>query len=151
MNVRVLGPHDGQRTVVVVFDTGDEPVQGLHRVARDHRISAAAFSAIGAFERATLGYFVMERRDYDHIRIEEQVEVLALNGNIAVTGEGPKVHAHVVLGCADGTARGGHLIDAHVRPTLEVVLIEVPAHLRRTMDPATGLPLIDLDRSQHRT
>jgi uncharacterized protein len=150
MKVRVSNPVEGQRTFIVVFDTGDEPMQGLHAVARDHTISAAAFSAIGAFERATLGFFEIHRRDYKHIRIEEQVEVLALNGNIAVTADGPKVHAHVVLGCADGTARGGHLIDARVRPTLEVVLVEVPAHLRRAMDPVTGLPLIDLDQPRAR-
>jgi predicted DNA-binding protein with PD1-like motif len=39
---------------------------------------------------------------------------------------------------------GGHIIQAYVQPTLEVILIETPSHLRRTTDPKTGLALIDL-------
>ena len=54
-------------------------------------------------------------------------------------------HAHVVLGRSDGSAIGGHLVEAHVRPTLEVVLVETPAHLRKRIDAETGLALIDLD------
>ena len=46
-----------------------------------------------------------------------------------------KVHAHVVVGKADGTAHGGHLIEAHVRLYLEVVLVEPPQHLQRQSDP----------------
>lgn len=79
----------------------------------------------------------------------EQVELLSLLGHITRerTGE-PNIHAHVVLGEADGTAVGGHLVEAIVRPTLELILSESPAHLRRRKDPATGLALIDLQRAQ---
>ncbi len=73
------------------------------------------------------------------------VEVLSLVGDIAVVDGEPEIHAHVVVGLADGAARGGHLLEAHVRPTLEVVVSEAPAYLRRKKDPETGLPLIDLD------
>ena len=55
----------------------------------------------------------------------------------------PKIHAHVVVGRVDGEARGGHLLEAHVWPTLEVVLVESPRHLRKRHDPETGLALID--------
>ena len=75
------------------------------------------------------------------------MEVLSLEGNIA-TGENsrPQIHAHIVVGDSDGAAFGGHLLEAHVWPTLEVVIQETPAHLRRRTDPETGLALIDLDR-----
>ena len=65
-----------------------------------------------------------------------------LYADIAVAGDEPRLHAHVVVGKADGTAHGGHLIDAIVRPTLEVMLTEAPAHLRRRFDPKTGLALL---------
>ena len=68
---------------------------------------------------------------------------MSLAGDITVDGDEPKVHAHVVLGKADATAHGGHLIEAHVRPTLELVLTELPTQLRRRFDPASGLALID--------
>ncbi len=76
------------------------------------------------------------------LEIDEQVEVLSLIGDVALEGTQPKVHAHVVVGRRDGTAHGGHLLEAHVRPTLEVVLAEVPGHLQRETDPETGLALI---------
>jgi predicted DNA-binding protein with PD1-like motif len=64
-------------------------------------------------------------------------------GDIAMSTNGPTVHGHVVLAKADGSAHGGHLVSAHVRPTLEVILTESPRHLRRKMDAESGLPLID--------
>jgi uncharacterized protein len=140
---RLLADSGGQRTFAIVFDTGDDAVDGLLTFARESGISAASFSAIGAFRSVTLGYFDLDRRDYRRIQIDEQVEVLSLIGNVALAPDGTKIHAHVVVGKADGSAYGGHLLAARVRPTLEAVLVEVPAHLRRRIDPATGLALID--------
>jgi predicted DNA-binding protein with PD1-like motif len=54
------------------------------------------------------------------------------------------LHAHVVVGKRDGTAHGGHFLNGRVWPTLEMVVTETPAHLRRRKDDETSLPLIDL-------
>jgi len=146
MNARKLGGTGGTESFVLVFDTGDDVTKELLAFARTQAIDAASFSGIGAFERVTLGYFELDKRDYKHIPVNEQVEVVSLVGNIARGDDGPKLHAHVVVGKRDGSAFGGHLIDARVRPTLEIVLVETPAHLRRRSDPATGLALIDLKK-----
>ncbi len=139
------------RSIAVVFDPGDEPIEGLTGFARDSGLDAAHFTAIGAFQHATVGWFDLEVRDYRRIEVDEQVEVLALVGDITRAGpdlgDDPKVHAHVVLGRSDGSLVGGHLLAGQVRPTLEVMLTETPAELRRSHDPATGLALIDLARS----
>jgi predicted DNA-binding protein with PD1-like motif len=131
---------------VLVFDTGDDVLGELLAWVKTQGIAAASFTAIGAFRSVTLGYFDLSRRDYERISIDEQVEVLSLVGNVALADEGPKLHAHVVVGKRDGTAHGGHLMDARVRPTLELVLIESAPHLHRRFDPATGLALLDVDR-----
>ena len=145
MRTKELAAADGHRTIAVAFETGDEAAGGLLAVARDHGLEGAQLSGIGAFERVTLGFWDRETKDYRRIPVVEQVEVLALTGNIARGPDGaPKVHAHVVVGKADGTAYGGHLLEGYVRPTLEVILVESPEHLRRSIDPATGLPLLDL-------
>lgn len=137
--------HEGpQRTFAVVMDTGDEVLACLRRFAKEQRLSAADFTGLGAFENVVLGYFDWQKKDYDRIPIGEQVEVLNLTGNIALKDGEPKLHPHVVVGKADGTAHGGHLLEARVRPTLEVVITESPAHLRRESDPETGLALIRL-------
>ena len=134
----------GERTYAVVFDTGDEPVSMLTRFAEQERLHAARFTAIGAFRELVVGYFDWEKKDYVRIPIREQVEVLALVGDIAVSEGKPKLHAHVVVGKRDGSAHGGHLLEARVRPTLEVLLTESPRHLVRKHDAESGLALIDL-------
>ncbi len=89
-----------------------------------------------------LKYFDWERKAYDEIPVLEQVEVASLLGDIASSDDGPVVHIHLVIGKRDGSARAGDVARGHVRPTLEVVLTESPAHLCRKHDPETGLALI---------
>jgi predicted DNA-binding protein with PD1-like motif len=147
MRSKLIHEAPGQRTYLVVMDAGDEAMRELTRFAEEHRISAAHFTAIGAFREATVSWFDYDRREYKKIPVARQVEVLALAGDVALQGVLPKVHAHVVLGTSDGSALGGHLHEGYVRPTLEVVLTESPVHLRRTVHDATGLPLIDVAAS----
>jgi predicted DNA-binding protein with PD1-like motif len=145
MRVKQLESRDGRRTFAIVFGTGEEAGRGLFAFAQEHGVGGAYFTAIGALREVTLGYWDWETKEYRRIPVREQVEVLSLAGNVALTKDGsPKVHAHVVIGKADGTAHGGHLLEGHVRPTLEVMLVESPRHLRRTYDSATGLALIDV-------
>ena len=109
------------------------------------KITAGHLTAIGAVSDAVLGFFDRKEKDYKRIPQEGQAEVLSLIGDVALQEDGePGVHAHAVLGLPDGSTRGGHLIEAHVWPTLEVVLTESPKHLRRTFRPELGLALIDL-------
>jgi uncharacterized protein len=134
----------GERRFVVVLETGEEALGCLQSFAREHRLTAASFTGLGAFKDVTLGFFDIERKDYERIHLDEQVEVLTLVGNIATKDGEAKLHPHVVVSRRDGRAFGGHLLDGRVRPTLEVVVTETPAELRRETDPETGLPLLVL-------
>lgn len=144
MMSKLIHEHGGQKTYAIIFETGDEAFSGLVDFARANNLGGASFTAIGAFREVTLGYFDWEKKEYQKIPVPEQVEVLSLIGDVARKGDEPKVHAHVVVGRADGTTRGGHLIEAHVRPTLEVILTESPEHLRKQHDDESGLALIRL-------
>src|SRR5215208_4343947 len=145
MKSKLLQMVNGQRTFALVFETGDEVAAGLLDFAKEQRLLGSHLTGIGAFQVVVLGYWDWNTREYRRIPLREQVEVVSLVGNIALGPEGdPKVHAHVVVSKSDGTAHGGHLLEGHVRPTLEAVVIESPEHLRRSMDPETGLPLLKL-------
>lgn len=143
MKAKVLNENP-ERTIALVFERGDQVVAPLQRFAADHNLNASRFTAIGAFERVSIGYFDWDRKQYERLDFEEQLEVLSLVGDFALDGARPKLHAHVVLGRRDGSTLGGHLLEAIVRPTLEVLLIESPGYLRRVHDPVSGLALIDL-------
>lgn len=134
----------GQTTYVLVFASGDRVMEGLTGFAARAGVSAAHFSAIGAFQAAEPGYFDVGRSDYRRIPLAEQLEVVSMAGNVARDEQDhPRVHAHVVLGGPDGRTWGGHLLEATVRPTLELVLVESPPYLRRRHRPEVGLALID--------
>src|SRR5437868_12953199 len=110
-------------------------MKGLQAFAKENRLAGSHFTAIGAFQEVTLGYFDWQKKDYKKMPVREQVEVVSLVGDVAEGERGePQIHAHVVLGKSDGAALGGHLLEAHVRPTLEVTLVESPIHLRRKHD-----------------
>src|SRR5919201_176038 len=135
MQSALLSEHGGLRTFVLVLSTGDEAMAALTSFASEQRLRATHFSAIGAFSRLVVAYFDWETKQYRNIPIAEQVEALSVVGDITLEDGKRKVHAHVVVGKADATAHGGHLVEGLVRPTLEVVLTETPAHLRRRFDP----------------
>ncbi len=136
---------DCEKTFAPTFDTGDEVIAGLMAFGKEHKPRSARFTAIGAFSDVVLAYFDWPSKKYQEIPLSEQVEVLTLAGDIAWTEDGePVVHAHVVVGRSDGSTRGGHLKAAHVRPTLELVLVEYPKHLERKHDPESGLSPIRL-------
>ncbi len=143
MNARLLFEDGGLKTFTLIFETGDEVVSGLTAFAKEKKLAGSHFTAIGAFRDAVIAYFDWEKKEYQKNPVREQVEVVSLIGDVALAPDGsPKVHAHVVLGRRDGAALGGHLIEGHVRPTLEVTLTEAPKHLQRRHDPHSGLALI---------
>jgi predicted DNA-binding protein with PD1-like motif len=147
MQHRLLIDNNGQRTFAVVLDTGDEVLDCLQAFVAEYGIFAAQFTAIGAFSDVVLKYFDWEKKKYLNNRVDEQVEVASLIGDVAMAPSGePALHVHLVVGRRDGTAMAGHLGEAHVRPTLEIILTESPAHLRKTQDPETGLALIRMEK-----
>lgn len=146
MQTKLLDESSGRRTFAVVLETGDEVMECLTKFAARECLSAAQLSAIGALSDAELNYFDWTTKSYLRNPVDEQVEVAALNGDVVIgPDDKPAIHIHTVLGRRDGSALAGHLTCGHVRPTLEIVLTESPAHLRKKLDPETGLALIRPD------
>jgi len=145
MKSKLLDESDGRCTYAVVFEVGDDVNAGLLDFAREKRIEAGHFTAIGGFRDVVLGYYDWDAKKIVRNQIAEQVEVVSLIGNFARSPEGnPQFHAHVAVARRDGSMWGGHLLEAHARPTVEVVVTESPAHLQRTYDQQTGMAVISL-------
>jgi uncharacterized protein len=134
---------ESPKTFILVFETGDELADGLFQFAKEQRLSAASFKAVGALSSVRLGWLSWEKKRYEpSVTLDEQVELLSLIGDVALKDGEPVVHAHAVIGKKDGTAHGGHLLQARIRPTCEVVLTESPAHLQKFIDPESGIAVI---------
>jgi len=143
MKNTTAGPQPSGRSYVVVLDLDDDVLESLAAFLTAQRIAAAKFYGIGGFRRATLAYYDMEAKRYLPIEVGEQVEVASLIGNVATYQDAPRVHAHCVVAHRDGRTTGGHLLSAVVRPTLELVVEEIAAGMRRTDRPNIGIPLLD--------
>lgn len=145
MTARLLHEADGQRIFALVLQAGEEAMAALTQLAETERLRAAQITGIGAFEKAVIRYFDWSDKSYRDIPVNEQVEVASLLGDISIgPDERPVIHVHLVLGRHDGTALAGHLKSGRVRPTLELIVTESPAHLQRRHDPESGLALIAL-------
>ena len=111
--------------------------------AKAEHLADSSFKAIGALSSVELGWFDWDVKKYQTaVKLKEQVELLSLIGDVALKDNEPQIHAHLVIGRRDGTAHGGHLMSATVRPTCEIVVTENPQHLQKEIDAESGLALI---------
>jgi hypothetical protein len=145
MKSKLVWEKAGERTFVLILDAGEEAFAAITAFASREKLCGASLTALGAFERAVVGWFDFEAKQYRNIPVEQQCELLSAIGDIAEGDDGnASLHLHVVLGLRDGSTKGGHLLKATVRPTMEVTIVETPAHLRRKKRPDLGIALISL-------
>lgn len=136
---------DEPKAFALILETGDEIAAVLQHFAKSQGLGGSSSEAIGALSYAKLGWFNLETKKYDPAYVlNEQVELLSLIGDIALRDGEPQVHAHVIVGRSDGSAHGGHLLEARVRSTCELILTESPTHLQKKFDPTSGIALIQL-------
>jgi uncharacterized protein len=142
MQVELLSQREATKEYAVIFGKGDEAFSGLLDFAEKYHVTSAHFTAIGALSGATVAWFDPQRKMYKKIPIVGQVEVISMIGDIALYQGKPAVHTHMVVGKSDGTTQGGHVLDAYVSPTLEVMVTVDPVAMQKRFDPGTDLTLI---------
>jgi uncharacterized protein len=143
MKFKILNQSAQETTYAVIFGSGDEILGGLTQFAEQNHISAARITGIGSIHDGTLAWLNPETKKFRMIHIDQQAEVLSLLGDIAMYQGKPVIHVHLVVGFGDGTAHGGHLLEAHVWPTLEVIVTAYPRPLYKKFDPEKGIAVID--------
>jgi predicted DNA-binding protein with PD1-like motif len=143
MKVQLLNPGEPTKQYAVIFYQGDEAFSGLLEFAQKYHVTSAHFTAIGALNGGTLGWFDPQRKMYKKIPVNGQHEVIGMSGDIALYQGKPVVHTHMLLGTSDGTTLGGHVLAANVSPTLEVMVTVDPITMQKRFDPDTDLTLIE--------
>jgi predicted DNA-binding protein with PD1-like motif len=143
MQVQLLNPKETTKEYAVIFYQGDEAFSGLLEFAEKYHVTSAHFTAIGALNKATLGWLDPQRKMYKKIPIDGQHEVVSMSGDIGLYHGKPVLHSHMVVAGPEGTTRGGHVFAAYASPTLEVMVTIDPIAMQKRFDPATDLTLID--------
>lgn len=129
---------------IVRLATGEEIHASLKELATLERIDAAGVEGIGAVYDAVLGYFDRTTSEYLRKTVPEEMEILSLSGNLSVKESQPFAHLHVVLGGRTFEAVAGHLFEGRTGATCEIIVRPLAGFVRRTLDEATGLYLLDL-------
>ncbi len=124
---------------------GDDLLGAISVICRERDIRLGRVEAIGAVERAVLGYYRQQKREYEFFTLDGPHEITSLAGNVSLRDGEPMVHAHVTLSDEKGNVRGGHLAPGTIVFACELVIeaFRGPA-FNRGLDDETGLPLWEL-------
>ena len=131
----------------VRLEDGDDIMASLRRFVEAQDLQAGLVEGIGSLKRVRLGYYDFEKtRKYTWKVFEEDMEILALTGNVSVKDDGTYLpHVHVSLGRKDFTVLGGHLDDGSIANMVEIFIRQLPGRLTKRHDATVGLNVLELD------
>lgn len=145
MQTRLVSENSGrEKTYAVIFAKGDEVMSGLTAFAVREKLTSGWFTAIGALQSAKFGWFDESRKAFRDIKVDHQVELVSLIGDVGLANGTPAIHAHGSVALSDGQLRGGHLLEAVAWPTLELFFTTTNVTLIKEHDEETDLFLFDL-------
>jgi uncharacterized protein len=128
----------------VRIDSGEEIVAVLQKVCEENQIRLGRISAIGAVSQATIGFFEMNEKKYHSTVHNGDLEITSLLGNITTMNDKIYLHIHINLAGEDNRTIGGHLNEAIVSATCEVIIEEFKGEVSRKLDDDIGINLLEL-------
>ena len=135
-----------QNTVIVRLDPGDEIVAELRKIAEAEKITFAAVSGLGAVGYMKAGCYSRTEEVYKSYEKTGDMEIVSLTGNVNTMDGETYLHLHISVADGSGSVFGGHLSEAVISCTAEIVLSCVPTSVDRSRDEATGLNLFDFNK-----
>ncbi len=121
-------------------------VATLQEFCESQKIDSAVISGIGSLKSATLGFFDPETKKYQEKTFSEPLEMASLSGNVSIKDGKPLPHLHVTIAGSNYKAYAGHLVEAQVSLTAEIIIEPLPGSLQKTFDKKTGLNLFDFNQ-----
>jgi predicted DNA-binding protein with PD1-like motif len=145
VKVKLISADGPTKTYALIFAKGDEVMSGLKEFAVKYHVKSAHFNAIGDASSIKFGWYDITRKMFKVMRIDGFAEITSLAGDITLYNNNPVVHAHISMATEDGLVHGGHLLEAFISPTLQLMMTVEPAPLFKKLDPETGILIIDPD------
>ena len=124
------------------LEHGADLIEELTSVCVANGVTLGWVQALGALQKARLGYYNQGSREYEFIEMDRHLEITNLVGNVSLRDGEPIIHAHVTLADDEARAFGGHLAPGTIVFACEfcIQMFDGP-DLCRGFDDATGLPL----------
>lgn len=128
-------------TWMVRIDLGEDIIAQLKKLCEDEQIRLGKVEAIGATDRAVIGVYDLEKKEYYPEEINEFMEITSLNGNITAMDGKPYIHLHATLADQRHAIHGGHVLEMRVGATCEMFVTVLDGKVTRTRNEALGINL----------
>jgi len=135
--------HNEGNYYTLSFKKGEEVMSTLKTHLVEHDIKAAHIAGLGAASAFEIAYYNIETKEYERHQIQEDVEILNLNGNVGVAKDGTTIiHLHGTFGRKDLSVIGGHIFSMEISGAGELHLRTFSGEIKRAYDEETGLTLM---------
>ena len=142
-------------TIVARLDRGEEILAQVKEIALKEEIKLASVQALGAMNKFTVGVFKTDEKEYasriESVRNFEKeylanefcgsFEIVSLTGTVNTMNDEFYCHLHMSAGNDKGEVFGGHLNQAVVSATCEMVITVIDGAVDRYYDEQIGLNL----------
>ena len=128
-------------TIVARIDRGEEITEQVRVIAEREDIKLATVEALGALNDFTVGVFNTVEKQYYANRFQGPYEIVSLTGTISTKDGAFYQHLHLSAGDEKGVVYGGHLNQAMVSATCEMVIRVIDGRVDREMSEEIGLNL----------
>ena len=129
-------------TYIVRMDPGEEILTQLKVFAEQEGVKLASVTALGAVKDFTVGVFDTGAKVYKSNRFQGVYEIVSLVGTINTMDGAFYCHLHMCAADQEGRAFGGHLNEAVISATCELVVTCLPGRTDRVFSDEVGLNLI---------
>lgn len=127
------------------IDKEEEIFETIKAVCTRERVFGGYFQGIGACNRVTLSSYLPEKNEFmDHTISAGMIDMVSLMGNISMDCNGmPYLHGHAVFSYLNEKGElamsAGHLKEAEINYTGEIIIMPAGDTIGRKTDPKTGI------------
>lgn len=128
--------------LVVRMDKGEEIVESIKELAKKEKIKLGSVSGLGAVNKAKIGLFNVNTKEYYSVDLSGDMEIVSLTGNISQINGEVYLHSHIALGDTEYNVKGGHLNLAVISATGEIIIDIIDGDVDREFNDDVGLNLL---------
>ena len=125
--------------IIVRLDVGEEIISSIMNILKNEKIAFATITGIGATNDFTVGTYDVTNQLYNKSNYKGVYEIVSLLGNTSTMNNEPYIHIHMSAADKNNNVIGGHLNEAYISATAEIVLNIIETNVDRIKDPNTGL------------
>lgn len=130
---------------VVRLNKGEEVIECLKELCEKEDIKLAEITGLGASNLVEIGVFNVNTKEYNTKTFEGMFEITSLVGNATRKEGNVYLHVHINFGDEEGNVKGGHLVQARISATSEIIVRKIEGQVGRKLSDEIGLNLLEFN------